>query len=147
MWRQMTIHDIDNVCSISYSEWGENEYETYEIFLDKLEHYPKGCFVYDIDGIVKGFLTSYPSNSSIVPSLNTKINKNINIDSYFIHEIVLHKDVRGSNVSQIIINKILEDNNIVCLCSVPKSVTFWEKYGFKKTNLSCYYGFNMIYKK
>ena len=70
VWRQMTSQDLKKVHCISLCQWGTDYYECIEVFQDKLDFYPEGCFVYEDENQIKGYLISHPWESTNIPLLN-----------------------------------------------------------------------------
>jgi ribosomal protein S18 acetylase RimI-like enzyme len=137
MWRPMTHRDLNKVHDISMVQWGSVYYESLKIFQNKLEYYPDGCFVYEEDHKVHGYLISHPWSSTNVPTINEPLPR-ILIDTYYIDDIVLLPEFRGEKIAATMINQILKDRNEVCLVAPEPTQHYWKKYyGFEKTGLKC----------
>jgi predicted acetyltransferase len=82
---------------------------------------------------VKGYIITHPYNISSPPKINTLLT-NVEINCLFIHDIVIVTEYRGRGIGNEIINKILDNNQIVSLVSLvafdDKAKDFWIGYGF-----------------
>jgi len=137
MWRPMTHRDLNKVYNISLAQWGSDYYESMEAFENKLDYYPDGCFVYEQEYKVQGYLISHPWSSTNVPAINEPLPK-ILIDTYYIHDIVLLPEFRGEKIAATMIQQILKDRSEVCLVAPEPTQHYWKKYyGFEKTGLKC----------
>ena len=129
LWRKMVIEDIPYVYNIAIDMW-TNTCESQTIYEDKFCNFPEGCYVYDDNGI-KGYIISHPYNISSPPKINTLLTK-VEINCFFIHDIVIVPEYRGRGIGNEIINKILDNNQIVSLVACDdKAKDFWMGYGFK----------------
>lgn len=147
MWRPMTHRDLNKVYTISLAQWGSDYYESLEIFQNKLDYYPDGCFVYEDDFKVQGYLISHPWSSINIPNINEPLPK-MTIDTYYIHDIVLLPEFRGENIASKMISKILKDRTEVCLVAPEPTQHYWKKYyGFEKSGLKCRLGVHLIFRK
>jgi len=143
-WRPMHYNDIKKVHSLSLIQWGSEYYESNEIIQNKFDFYPNGCYIYEKDFKVQGYVISYPWSKNIIPSLNEYLDEKTEKNSYYIDDIVLIPDVRGTHLADEIIQLITENKPSVCLIAVPFSTQhYWEKIGFKKTGIPCDYGVHM----
>ena len=148
MWQPMTLADIENVYMISQTTWTDYG-ETFAIYKNKFLTAPQGCYVYSVNNNIKGYVISHPWNIFYPPpALNTPLSK-IEENCWFIHDIVVLPEYRGTGVGDEIIRKILHDNSIVSLVAVNDEATktkdFWMRYGFKVCDThDCSYGIFMI---
>lgn len=147
MWRFMTPNDLKRVYRISLAQWGMDNYESIDIFEDKLTRYPQGCFVYEIDNQIKGYLFSHPWNSNMIPQLNTPLPELYpeSYDCYFIHDIVLVPELRGLGIANQILKIIFENNETIYLVATVPTQYYWKKkYDFVRTMMKCDYGIHMV---
>jgi ribosomal protein S18 acetylase RimI-like enzyme len=149
MWRPMTHNDLNKVYTISLAQWGSLYHESIHVFQNKLEFYPEGCFVYEKDRRVQGYVISHPWISTHIPELN-KILPIINMDifnsyqCYYIHDIVLLPEYRGNLIAAEIIIQLIKNKLLVYLVAPAPTQHYWEKYyGFEKTGLKCNEGYQM----
>ncbi len=143
MWRPMTHRDLNKVYTISLAQWGSTYYESLKIFQNKLDYYPDGCFVYEDDFKVQGYLLSHPWSSTNIPNINEPLPRML-IDTYYIHDIVLLPEFRGEMIASKLISQILKDRKEVCLVAPEPTQHYWKKYyGFEKTGLKCGLGVHL----
>jgi ribosomal protein S18 acetylase RimI-like enzyme len=146
MWRPMKNVDLKKVYTISLAQWGSDNYESIHIFEDKLRRFPEGCFVYESNNKVQGYVFSHPWNSKIIPILNQRL-PNINpetFDSYFIHDIVLVPELRGLGIASKILYQLIHNKTVYIIAPLPTH-HYWKKhYQFKKTNIKYDYGIYMV---
>jgi len=113
MWREMCIQDVPSVCSIAMDIWSGYG-ETPEIYENKFLVSPRGCYVYVVNDVIKGYVISHPWNIRSPPPLNTPLSE-VDVNCWFIHDIVVLPECRGRGVGDEIIQRILADNPIVSL--------------------------------
>jgi ribosomal protein S18 acetylase RimI-like enzyme len=149
MWRPMKDRDLKKVHAISLAQWGTLYYESIDIFKNKLDFYPEGCFVYEKEGLVQGYVISFPWMYDNVPEIN-KILPIVDLKEfcekqcYYIHDIVLMPEYRGSLIGAEIIEKLIKVQPLVCLVAPAPTQHYWRKYyGFEKTELKCEEGVHM----
>ena len=143
MWRLMCQTDINAIYQISLLQWGSTHYESIDIFRDKYDFYSSGCFVYEKDNTVQGYIISHPWSDKIIPKLNERLDV-VEINTYYIHDIVISPHLRGYGLSNEIIMNIIDNKKSVCLVAISFDVqNYWEKFGFEKTEIQCDYGVHM----
>lgn len=143
----MTIEDVPVVCSIAMDIWSGYG-ESRAIYENKFRASPKGCYVYEDNNDIKGYVISHPSNILSPPQLNTPLAE-VEVNCWFIHDIVVLPECRGRGVGDEIIQKILTDNPIVSLVACDdenvKTKEFWMRYGFEVVETpDCNYGIYMV---
>ena len=144
MWRNMKEQDLKKVHSLSLTQWGTGLYESIEIYKNKFEFYPEGCFVYEKDNKVKGYLISHIWNSKIIPELNNVLPFIEEYDCYFIHDIVLEPELRRQGIGSEIIKKIMEKDIPISLVAQVPTQYYWKKYfNFEKSDIKCHYGIHL----
>lgn len=146
MWRPMKITDLKIVHTISLAQWGSDNYESIDIFEDKLRRFPEGCYVYELNNKIQGYIFSHPWNSKIIPILNQRLPDidPTTFDSYFIHDIVLIPDLRGLGIASKIIYKLIHNKTTYIVAPLPTHY-YWKKhFQFKKTNITYIYGVYMV---
>ena len=146
----MTIEDLPTVCSIAMYIWAGYG-ETSAIYENKFRVSPKGCYVYVCNNNnIKGYVISHPWNIVSPPQLNTPL-IDVEVNCWFIHDIVVLPECRGRGVADEIIQKILDDNPIVSLVACDdenvQTKDFWMRYGFEEVvETLCDYGIYMVKK-
>lgn len=149
MWRHMSIEDVPSVCSIAMYIWAGYG-ESPAIYENKYRASPKGCYVYDDNNEIKGYVISHPWNILTPPQLNKPLIE-VEVNCWFIHDIVVLPECRGRGIGDEIIQKILADNPIVSLVECDdenvKTIDFWLRYGFEvDETVDCDYGTYMVRK-
>jgi ribosomal protein S18 acetylase RimI-like enzyme len=132
MWRPMLAFDLKDVNRIAGFVWGEEFFETPEVFEEKLMLFPKGCFVYATD-TVQGYAFSHPWHKMNPPKLNSLLGKFIDADVLHIHDISLLPEVRGKGlVNQLMpeLEKIAQKYTGMSLVGINNTATLWNKYNF-----------------
>jgi GNAT superfamily N-acetyltransferase len=124
--------------------------ETPEIYENKFLVSPKGCYVYEDSYGIQGYILSHPWNILSPPELNKALVE-VEINCWFIHDIVVVPEYRGRGIADEIIQKILGYNPIVSLVACDdehiKTKDFWLRYGFEVVeSYCCDYGIYMIKK-
>jgi ribosomal protein S18 acetylase RimI-like enzyme len=144
MWRPMQSRDLKKVHEISLIQWGSNYYESLDTFKNKLEFYPEGCFVYEADRKICGYLISHVWEMDNVPVLNAPLHNPTQLDVYYIHDIVLIPEYRGNKIAHKIIQEILDSKPRVTLVAPEPTQYYWKKYyGFEKTAIKTRVGIYM----
>jgi GNAT superfamily N-acetyltransferase len=147
MWRNMKEQDLKKVHSLSLTQWGTSLYEAIEIYQNKLEFCPEGCFVYEKDNKVKGYFISHKWNSNQIPELNKVLPfiRETEYNCYFIHDIVLEPELRRQGIGSEIINKIIEMDIPISLVAQVPTQYYWIKYfNFEKSKIKCNYGIHLV---
>ena len=150
MWRQMTIEDISTVSSIAMDIWAAYG-ETPVIYENKFRTYPTGCYVYDDNNVIKGYVISHPSNLLYPPQLNTSLALDEEVNCLFIHDIVVLPECRGKGIAHQIIHHILASNPVVSLVACDdenvQTKDYWLRYGFQVAEtIDSNYGIYMVKK-
>ena len=142
-WRQMTSQDLKKVHHISLCQWGTDYYECIEVFQNKLDFYPEGCFVYEDENQIKGYLISHPWESTNIPLLNHMLYSPTQFDTYYIHDVVLLPEYRGKKIAFEIINKIISDKYCVSLVAPEPTQYYWKTYYNFIASSKCGLGLHM----
>jgi ribosomal protein S18 acetylase RimI-like enzyme len=145
----MCVLDIPSVCSIAMDIWSGYG-ETPAIYENKIHVSPRGCYVYVVNDSIKGYVISHPWNIRSPPPLNTPLAE-VDVNCWFIHDIVVLPECSGRGVGDEMIQRILADHPIVSLVACDdewrNTKDFWVRYGFEVAeSLDCDYGIYMIRK-
>jgi len=143
VWRPMTKQDLNKVHYISLCQWGTDYYECIEVFQNKLDFYPEGCFVYEDENQIKGYLISHPWESTNIPVLNHLLYSPKQFDTYYIHDVVLLPEYRGKKIAFEIINKIISDKYCVSLVAPEPTQYYWKTYYNFMATSKCGLGLHM----
>jgi len=124
--------------------------ETPTIYENKFLISPRGCYVYVVNDSIKGYVISHPWNIRSPPPLNTPLTE-VEVNCWFIHDMVVLPECSGRGVAYEIIKRILADNPVVSLVACDdetiQTKNFWMRYGFEVAEaIDCDYGIYMIRK-
>ena len=129
--------DIDTVVNIAQSTWGVEYYESPEVFQQRLDWWPAGCWMYENNG----YLISHPSQVRYPPKLNRFLKYDYT-DCYHIHDINLLPEIRGQGIAEQILSRFY-DWPVVTLVAANNTESYWANKGFKeKSNFE--YGTHMV---
>ena len=142
-WRLMTKQDMNKVHYISLCQWGTDYYECIEVFQDKLDFYSEGCFVYEDENQIKGYLISHPWESTNIPLLNHLLYSPKQFDTYYIHDVVLLPEYRGRKIAFEIINKLISDKYCVSLVAPEPTQYYWNTHYNFVASSKCSLGLHM----
>ncbi len=135
-WRPMTAADLPAVLAVAgvvHPAYPEDE----AVFVERLRLFPDGCLVLaGPDGLL-GYVVSHPWRLGQPPALNSLLG-GIPIDatSYYIHDLALRPEARGSGAAGRIIDRLValargESLASISLVAVNASLGFWEHHGFR----------------
>jgi GNAT superfamily N-acetyltransferase len=136
--RHMTNNDMDVVMRIQSMAYIPQYRESREIYKDKFDKFPDGCWIAEVDGQPNGYLLSHPCLLDNPPKLDMMIGYiPQNPDCYFIHDIAVNPFFKGKGIGRILCDKaklLAKEYNLtnIALISVQNSHPFWEKMGFKR---------------
>ena len=120
----MEHSDLAAVVKIADVVWGSEYYETPEVFEQRFNFFPTGCWMYNN----QGYIFSHPAQLGDIPHLNRLINYTTT-NCYHIHDIALLPSIRGQGVARDILKTLLV-NLPISLVAVAGTQSFWESYGF-----------------
>jgi len=146
MIRKATRNDFDFIDSIGTNSYPHNYYEGSESFRSKLLAYPNGCFVYELEGNVIGYIISFPYILFKSNPINSYYNPIQFPDCYYIHDLCVLKEHRENGYASALVNEVIKIKLYPkALMSVLNSNKFWERFGFKPYKTEMYYGMNATY--
>lgn len=134
-WRPMSADDLGAVSKLA-SEIHPDFPESDNVFRDKLERFPKGCFMLMDDDIPSGYLLSHPWMRCDPPPLNSLLPVLPNsADTLYIHDLALAVAARGHAMAEQIIGEIVKlvqalKLPVISLVAVGGSERFWERQKF-----------------
>lgn len=135
-WRRMETADLDGVVRVARLAFPDH-FEERSCFAERLSLYPRGCFTLDKEGEVAGYLIAYPWTSGSAPPLNSLIHAlPLGADLIYLHDLALHPDTRGRDLTQTIINRLAaqacDDGwSAIALVAVNRAASFWSRMGFE----------------
>ncbi|MCK6419215.1 MAG: GNAT family N-acetyltransferase [Alphaproteobacteria bacterium] len=110
--------------------------ERTEIFAEKFMLYPKGCFVLAPEGIIVGYVQSYPARSAQPQELDSSLGQlPADADTYYIHDIAIAPSWRRRGKAIEFLNWLevfasCQGFHTLSLTAVNRSRSFWERRGF-----------------
>ena len=135
-WRSMFEGDLDRVAEIATIGF-PNHFEAREMFANRLEMNPAGCFVLQTPGGLEGYLIAYPWRADAAPALNTLIEAiPAEAEVVYLHDLVLTPAVRGQGWSKPAVQAVVDlaragDWAMIALVAVNDAVDFWRGHGFE----------------
>ena len=114
MWRKMLKDDLFLVNKLS-DEIHINYPEGSEIFEERFNLYPDGCFVLQNQNCLVGYAISHPWIEFSIPPLNSFLNEiPDSCNTYYIHDIAIAPSERGQGFSkEIMIAEIVPIINVI----------------------------------
>lgn len=95
-WHAMRRDDIAAITAISDAVHGGRYTEPGAVYAERLDRFPAGCFVFERDGRIVGYLLSHPWHRDRPPALGQPIGAIPEAaDSYYLHDIALLPDAQG----------------------------------------------------
>ncbi|MCE9603381.1 MAG: GNAT family N-acetyltransferase [Planctomycetia bacterium] len=134
--RPLTIDDLDAVERIQREAYPHYHLEAIAVFADKLARYPAGCWAYETEGSVSGYLFSHPALLSNPPKLDRLLEPQVEIpDCYFIHDKAVRPSHQGQGAGRKLITTAFAHaaslgHATLALVAVQNSRPYWERYGF-----------------
>jgi GNAT superfamily N-acetyltransferase len=134
-WRRARSADVEAISRIA-EEIHPQLPESPAVFAEKLQLFPRGCFVLARHGDVAGYGISYPWMLDHIPSLGTLLTAlPVSPNCLFVHDVAIVPEARGHGFAGFLM-KILTDaareDHLPCLAlvSVYGSDTLWSRHGF-----------------
>jgi GNAT superfamily N-acetyltransferase len=135
--RRMTAIDLVEVNRIQQEAYAAPLWERIAVFEEKLNYFPAGCWLCEIDGLAAGYLFSHPGSLSAPPALNEFFpSRPADVDCYFIHDVAVRPMFRGSGVGSQLAKQALQiavDQGFAdaALVSIQNSRAYWQRHGFE----------------
>lgn len=128
--RKITSDDYKEIECIANESYSNEYYESKQSLISKIENFPPGSFVADLDGII-GYIISFPYYLGRSFPINTEYNLAESPDCWYIHDVCVTKRFRNKSIASQLVKKVLNESwNVVALTSVQNSIGFWNKFGF-----------------
>jgi GNAT superfamily N-acetyltransferase len=111
-------------------------FERPEVFAEKMQLFPDGCFVLVSGAAIVGYAVSHPWKIGSIPPLDAFLGRiPIGCDCLFIHDVVVQPEARGRRAGAALIetaaavagNRALAS---LALVSVYDTYPIWERLGF-----------------
>jgi ribosomal protein S18 acetylase RimI-like enzyme len=129
--RRIKSSDYSEISNLANNSYPEYLFESEESFFSKLEKFPEGCFVADLDGII-GYIISFPYIMGKYFPINSIFEIVEDPDCWYIHDLCVSKDFRKRGIGEDLTKEVLKNSwGVVCLTAVEGSSLFWHKMGFR----------------
>ena len=128
--RKINPKDYNDIEKIANESYLDNYHESESSFVSKIENFPDGCLVADIDGVV-GYVVSFPYYLGKSFPINTKYEIVESPNCWYIHDLCVIKRFRKKGVARMLAQELIKKSwNVIALTAVQNSSKFWEKIGF-----------------
>ncbi len=105
-WRKMSEMDIEDAVIVSDSVHDECA-ESEDIFFDRYELYPEGCYVLDSPEGVLGYALSHPWHLKELPELNDELGElPEKPEAYYIHDVAILPEGQGGGYARDIVSML-----------------------------------------
>ncbi|RYM12553.1 GNAT family N-acetyltransferase [Sphingobium cupriresistens] len=144
-WRPMRWPDIPAVAAISDAVHGAYT-EHADIYAERLQLYPAGCWMLERAGDAVGYLISHPWQDDHSPALNAPILAiPATADRYYLHDLALLPQARGAGAAAQAVQLVVDQADSagfarITLTAVNGADAFWRKQGFLPVNDGAGYG-------
>lgn len=134
-WRVMTAADLPAVSAISDTVHGRYS-EAIEVYAERLALYPTGCFIFEDDGAVVGFLVTHPWHRDTPPKLGAMLGVvPVDADTFYLHDIALLPATRGTGAGRAAVELTIQAARAagfgeITLMAVGGADSFWAAQGF-----------------
>ncbi|QDU28898.1 Acetyltransferase (GNAT) family protein [Anatilimnocola aggregata] len=135
--RKMNRQDMVEVDRIQREAYAPTIWERIAVFEEKLNYFPDGCWLCEIDAVAAGYLFSHPGKLSEPPALNAFFaTTTADVDCYFIHDVAVRPAFRGTGVGGRLAEQALriaseQGFTNVALVSIQNSQAYWQRHGFE----------------
>ncbi|NML10192.1 GNAT family N-acetyltransferase [Sphingobium sp. AR-3-1] len=144
-WRPMRPADIPAVAAISDTVHGTYT-EHADIYAERLQLYPAGCWMLERAEEALGYLVSHPWQGDQPPALNVPILAILaTVDRYYLHDLALLPRARGTGAAADAVQLVIDQADTagfarITLTAVNGADAFWRKHGFLSVNKGAGYG-------
>lgn len=131
----MAAADLSAVAAISASVHGRFG-EPAEVYANRLSLWPTGCFVWQWNDAIAGFLVAHPWYRATSPALGALLSAiPHDADSFYLHDIALLPDTRGRGAGQTAMRLVIDmargaKCRDIMLVAVNGAEHFWQAQGF-----------------
>ncbi|MET0249259.1 MAG: GNAT family N-acetyltransferase [Sphingobium sp.] len=135
-WRAMKEADLGHVGALSDAVHGRYT-EPVETYAERLRLYPAGCFLFEQEGVISGYLISHPWRRMQPPALGGLLGAiPLDADSYYLHDLALLPIARGTGAGASGAGLALDQARQAgfaetCLVAVGGAESFWASRGFE----------------
>jgi GNAT superfamily N-acetyltransferase len=135
-WRSATVADLEIIQKIG-DEIHINLPERPEVFAEKFNLFPEGCFVLTQNDAVVGYGFSHPWLLRSIPPLDTFLGRlPPSPECLFIHDVVVLSQARGHGAAGVLVSliaRLARQRGIpyLALVSVYNTDPLWARFGFE----------------
>ncbi|KAG9189336.1 hypothetical protein G6011_06204 [Alternaria panax] len=135
VWRPLSVSDIPSLVQVADRVHPDLP-ESNKVFAERTKLFPQGCLgVFDGLGELRGYIISHPIRYREPPALDQLLGEVApDADQYYIHDLAILPEFRGSGLAHECLSKILETvakrYATTSLVSVYGTEDFWGRYGF-----------------
>jgi GNAT superfamily N-acetyltransferase len=151
-WRLMTAYDLPAVQAIADTVHVDF-YERAEVLAERQRLYHNGCYLLEINEKPAGYVLSHPWRQGSLPPLNTLLGElPREPDTYYLHDLCLLPVARRIGAAGKIVEALAKHAHVegyptMTLVAVNGSIPFWERHGFKVTDVPELYGKLLSYEE
>lgn len=134
--RSMQREDLSQVLAVQKQTFGTELCETLDVFTNRFEIFGEFFKVVVLNNLVQGYMICFPWRLGESPMNNEKFPESLpSFNCFYLHDIALLKQARGSGLAQELINHALLCSkklgfNTLSLVSVEQAGDYWVKRGF-----------------
>jgi GNAT superfamily N-acetyltransferase len=135
-WRPARVSDIPGIVTIA-AQIHPDLPERPEVFMEKMQHYPRGCRVLVADDAIAGYGLAHPWKQNEIPPLDGFLGRlPEDVDCLYVHDVAVLPDFRGGGVARAYVATIeglARSSGIatLALVSVYGTRVVWERLGFR----------------
>lgn len=106
------------------------------VYVERLRLYPAGCFVFEIDGQIAGYLVSHPWHRDHPPALGATVGTiPATADTYYLHDVALLPAARGTGAGTAAVALVMRQAAAagfadVTLMAINGADRYWAAAGF-----------------
>ena len=132
----MMVSDLSDVCKIQQRCYHSSYWEDVEIFAEKIDLFPCGCFVAFVGDLCGGYIFSHPWIKDKAVPLNSLIYPLPSVRcSYYLHDCSVDPMARGKGIGEKLVKEVMKTAchigaNNMQLVSVQQSQNYWGRFGF-----------------
>lgn len=136
VWRAMRPDDLGRVHAI-----GVHVHPSYperiEVYQERLRLYPNGCYVFEINNEIYGYVISHPWHPMRPPKLDSLVVAMPTFPAtFYIHDLALLPQARGNGAGAGAVDVLVDHAQAIgladiSLVAVNNSLPFWRGQGFE----------------
>ena len=134
-WRGATARDLADILAMA-DQLHPSFPEDPAVFAERLQLYPAGMRLLELNGRACGYLVSHPWRAREVPPLNTLLHRlPTEADTFYLHDLALLPAARGGGAARAIVEDMAAHARsqgfaTMSLVAVNGSIAFWQRMGF-----------------